>query len=107
VFEIFRYIEDSLFGAMYPDISLTGSVLTMGIDRVVLAMVTAMLVFIAPLLLLQIVNLAGQNIAGVGGSGADSQRTISGAGTTGRALGSGATSIGTGQRASATRIGKR
>ena len=108
VFEISRYIEDSLFGAMYPDISLTGSVLTMGIDRVVLAMVTAMLVFIAPLLLLQIVNLAGQNIGGVGGSGADSQRNIAGQGTaTGRTLGSGATSIATGQRASTSRLGKR
>ena len=41
MFEISRYIEDSLFGGMYPDISLTGSALIMGIDRVVLAMVTA------------------------------------------------------------------
>jgi len=97
VFEIAHYIEDSLFASMYPDLSLTGSVLTMGPDRLILAMVTAMLVVVAPLLLLQLVTLAGARINGVGGSGdAGLGRAANVGGNAGNALGRSGSSIATG-----------
>jgi len=69
----------------------------MGPDRLILAMVTAMLVVVAPLLLLQLVTLAGARINGVGGSGDGGLNRAATAGTiAGSTLGRSGSSIATG-----------
>ncbi len=84
VFAIAEYLENALFATMYPNIELLGSMMTMGVQRVVLDMMLMMLYIVVPGLLLYLVTLAGRNIVGAGSAGDGAVNKV---GTAGGAVG--------------------
>ncbi len=91
VFELAKYLEATLFMAMYPDMGQWGSLLTMGTKKLVLDALLMMLYVVGPLLLLYLVTMAGQSINRVGAAGDSGVGTISGIGKgIGGGLGKGA-----------------
>ena len=80
VFVSAEYLENTLFAAMYPNMGYWGSIATMGAKRLVLDMMLLMLYLIGPLLLLQLVTMAGQRISQVGGAGDSGTSRASGLG---------------------------
>jgi len=69
IFMIANYLESALFMTMYPGTSITGSVMRQGIKYFILDFELMMMYFIAPALMLYMVQMAGQRIRDVGSSG--------------------------------------
>ncbi|MCF6256165.1 MAG: conjugal transfer protein TraG N-terminal domain-containing protein [Gammaproteobacteria bacterium] len=63
------YLDAQLFLAMFPDATWLGSDVTFAFERLLLDMVLTVLYIVAPLLLLYLMQMAGQNIARVGDAG--------------------------------------
>ena len=99
VFEIANYLDQALFLAMYPELNFIGSIVAFGPKRLVLEMVVLSLYIVGPLVLINLVGIAGTNISGVADAGSGSTRAGgqfasgaasrigNGAGRAGRALG--------------------
>jgi len=63
------YLDAQLFLAMFPDASWLGSDVTFAFERLLLDMILTVLYIVAPLLLLYLMQMAGQNIARIGDAG--------------------------------------
>lgn len=64
------YLDDSLFLAMYPDITILGTIFTLDDKRLILDLITTALYVIGPMILLAVMNAAGKRAgASIAGSG--------------------------------------
>ncbi len=63
------YLDAQLFTALFPDATWLGSTITQSVERLLLDMVLTVLYVVAPMLLLYLMNMAGQNISKVGDAG--------------------------------------
>ena len=75
IFEIAHYLDQALFLAMFPDMSHLGSLVTLGPKRLVYEMVVMSLYIVGPLVLLNLVSMAGSEIRSVGDAGANANKT--------------------------------
>jgi len=80
MFQVAEYIDDALFTAMYPDVSLFGSIATADYHRLLLDMASMLLYVVAPMLLLYLVTMAGHNVSAAGGAGSGATNKIGDAG---------------------------
>jgi hypothetical protein len=74
------YLDAQLFTALFPDATWLGSTITHSVERLLLDMVLTVLYVVAPMLLLHLMNMAGQNISRMGDAGmgaADIKNTAS------------------------------
>jgi len=62
------YLDAQLFLAMFPDATWLGSNITFAFERLLLDMILTVLYIVAPILLLLLMQMAGQNIARAGGA---------------------------------------
>ncbi len=63
------YLDAQLFTALFPDATWLGSTITHSMERLLLDMVLTVLYIVAPMLLLHMVAMAGQNISKMGSDG--------------------------------------
>ncbi len=74
------YLDAQLFTALFPDATWLGSTITHSVERLLLDMVLTVLYVVAPMLLLHLMTMAGQNISRMGDAGmgaADIKNTAS------------------------------
>lgn len=65
------YLDAQMFIAMFPDATWLGSDITFALERLLLDMVLTVLYVVAPILLLYLMQMAGQNISRIGAGGMD------------------------------------
>ncbi len=68
------YLDAQLFTALFPDATWLGSTITHSVERLLLDMVLTVLYVVAPLLLLAMMNMAGQRISNIGEAGMNSSK---------------------------------
>lgn len=75
-----EYLDDQLFIAMYPDVTLIGSLYTADFKRMILDMVLTGFYVIGPMILLFVFSFAGFHFAKLGGIASDTTKSVEGAG---------------------------
>ena len=64
------YLDDSLFLAMYPDITILGTIFTLDDKRLILDLITTALYVFGPMIMLMVMGAAGKRAgASIAGSG--------------------------------------